>query len=110
MNEIIKKLETRLDGLKNQLAMSENCIVSHNWVLQVNDVYTVDTDENGKTQLTTKTYPTQFSEKSAKKIETSCTFINNKGETIKARSVPYKDYYRAKIQELEETIQIFKGN
>jgi hypothetical protein len=110
MKEIIKTLETRLEGLKGQLAMSEGCLVSHNWILQVNDVYTVCLDSEGKTELSTKMYPSQFSDEGAKKIETSCTFINNKGETIKARSVPYKDYYRVKIQELEETIQMFKGN
>lgn len=106
--EIVQIIENKLAGYKGQLEMSEGCLVACNWIMVINAAYTVALDENGVTVKSTKAYPSQFSEKGAKQIETGCSFTNNRGEKIIPQRVFYKDWYRNQISELESVLETLK--
>jgi hypothetical protein len=103
--EIKKIITDKLQGMKRQLEMSEGSLINCRWIMVVNEVYTVSTDENSKTCLSLQSFPKQFSDKAARQIEEECTFRNNKNEILKAKKVLYKEYYKNKVKELEEVLK-----
>jgi len=99
----MKNLEQKLAGYKRQLEMSENSIVSHQYIVEVG-AYTIALDSEGKTELVTKDYPSQFTENALKQIK-DISFSDGRGNKVEPEVYFYKDWYLDQIESLEMIVQ-----
>jgi hypothetical protein len=104
LSQVKIRLQEKLQNYKRQIEMSQGCLVSHRWVMVVNCVYTVALDESGKTVLSTKNFPSQFTDEGAIQIENGCTFYNNKGEVLRPTRINHVEYYRQQVKEIEQVL------
>jgi|GEM_PF-5842700 len=99
----MKTLEQKLEGYKRQLEMSENCLISHQYIVEVG-AYTIGLDAEGKTELVIEDYPSQFTSEAVKQIK-AISFTDKRGNKVEPEVYFYKDWYMEKIECLEMIIQ-----
>ncbi|MBR4326839.1 MAG: hypothetical protein IKP73_15075 [Bacteroidales bacterium] len=67
------------------------------YIVEVNDMYTVGTDEHGVVILERKDFPSQFS-KDEVKIICSSTFVNGRNEKVEPKVYVSQEWYRKEIE------------
>ena len=99
------KKETILETIKSyENWINQTACIAHNYIVVVNDVYTIDLDENRTPKLVMDLYPTQYSEKTAKQIIDSIKCQTILGEPVEAKIVSYRDWYRNKIENMKKLV------
>lgn len=102
--QVIKSLEEKKSALEFQMKLHSG-LVKHNLILTIG-AYTVE-NKGGFVKLTRKTLPSQFCSEGAKEI-LAIDYKNYLGETIKAKAVPYKEWYANELAIVNSTLDLFK--
>jgi len=103
-NSLKLKLNKNRDDYVDYLDSCKHQIINNNYIIVVNEVYTIGLDESNITKLSNELYPLQFTEDVAKKIINEIKLYDNEDNRIMPTMVFYKDYYRNQIEELNNVI------
>lgn len=87
IKEIIKEIERRVEDYTTELRNSRYILENAPFIVEVNSVYTVGTDENGVIILRRTDYPSQFTKEQVKII---CSLSFRDGKNKKVVPIVYK--------------------
>lgn len=104
LNIALDKLIELAQDYENQIELQilEKCP----FIVQVGGL-TIATDETGKVVTQNANYPTQFSPKAVDEI-LEMTFRNGNGDVVKPKIYTRVEWYRERLNELTETIELLK--
>jgi hypothetical protein len=100
--EILQKLTDRLNSYKREIDFVG--LTQFYYIVTVGEVFTVAKGENSEAIVSNAEYPSQWTEDTANFIISNCEWRNGKDEVLPMRKLLWKDWYRERIEEIEELI------
>lgn len=105
--QILKRLKDKKESLEFQMKLQTG-LISHNYVVVVG-ACTVATNDKGNAILqSSDELPTQWAADGVKEIKEKCSWTSLNGNKMEIKSVPYKEWYKNELQEVNDTLSLLE--
>ncbi|MAO19980.1 MAG: hypothetical protein CMJ25_04440 [Phycisphaerae bacterium] len=104
--QITKSLKERKSKLEYQTRLHGG-LISHNYIIVVG-AFTVCKVDGKVTLKNDGSLPSQWTADGVEEIKEKCSWTSINGNKMKIQSVPYKEWYKNELQEVNDTLSLLE--